>query len=362
MLVRKSAVALAATYIAGIALAMVGPTIMPANYYFDTATIRESMQTAQNLAINDSFNNTALVYRWLGFGTMLPDALAGPISYTAVFLAIIASAGLVRARWHPLLFALFAAWNVPLAIYDGTHSKEAVALLVVAAMAGLSRSAAGVALAACVGLLYAVLFRNYWGPVLVLWLAMLAAWRSGGGWAARLIVAVLTILPLSLAAYQYSGMWLSDGRTVVVDAREFDPDSATIFANLLPNTSAVTDLVNTAAGWAMLMAPVFLLLLGGAQHVAFAGFQFANTALFVVSQWRARDVARSNSAVAWRFASATTFCIAYTLVQGMFEPDFGSFAKHEVNLLPMLFFVLLHSPRARGSTESGTRAFAKERG
>jgi len=360
MLIRKSVAVLAATYIAGIALAMIGPMIMPANYYFDTATIRESMLTARDLAINDSFNNTALVYRWLGFGTVLPDALAGPISYTAVFFAIIASAGLARVRWRPLLFALFSAWNVPLAIYDGTHSKEAIALLVVAAMAGLSRSAAGVALAACVGLLYAVLFRNYWGPVLVLWLAMLGAWRSGGGWTLRLGAAVLMILPLSLAAYQYSGMWLSDGRTVVVDARAFDPDSATIFANLLPNTSAVTDLVNTVAGWAMLMAPVFLLHLGGMQHVTFAGFQFANTALFVLSQWQARRSGDLDSAVAWRFAAATTFCIAYTLVQGMFEPDFGSFAKHEVNLLPMLFFVLLHSPRPRGSGPSWAPAFAKE--
>jgi hypothetical protein len=345
VLVKKSSLALSATYVAGMVLAVVGPMLLPANYYFDTATIRDYMETAETVAFNDSFNNTALLYRGLGFGVLFPHALAGPLSFTAVYLAVVSAAGMARAKWFPWLFALFAAWAVPLAIYDGTYSKEVIALLVAAAMVRLSGSGRGVAYAAAFGLAYAMLFRTYWGLVIVLWLTMLIVWRMGGGWAPRLFAAIAVIVPLSLAAHEFAGLWLSDGRTVVVEARGFAPDPATMFANPLPNTSPVTDLINTASGWLMLVLPIFLLSLGGIQHVAFGVFQLTNTVLFVATQRRSRYAGRTNLSKQWRFAAAATFCVAYTLVQGMFGPDFGSFAKHEINLLPMFFYMLVHAAR-----------------
>lgn len=349
MLVRKSHVALWATYLGGMVLSVMGPQWLPANYYFDAATIQEQMQSVEALAFNDSFGNTALLYRWLGLGTTIPAGLIGPASYTAVFVAILASSGIVRARWRAWLFALFAAWNVPLAIYDGTYSKETLAVLVVAAMLRLCGSAGGVVLAALLAAAYAAIFRTYWGVVLVLWSTILIVWRAGGGWGWRLAAVALAIVPLSVASHAFVGLWLSDGRTLVVDAREFDPDSATMFANILPNTSPLTDLLNTAAGWFTLVVPVFLLMLGGVQHVAFAGFQFVNTWLFIDVQRRARLAAHGIRSFDWRFAAASAFCVAYSIVQGMFEPDFGSFAKHETNLAPMLFFVL-----ARACARSAT--------
>ena len=325
--------------------------VLPANYYFDTATIRDHMETAVTVAYNDSFNNTALLYRGLGFGTLFPHALAGPVSFTAVYLAAVSAAGIARVNWIPWLFALFAAWTVPLAIYDGTYSKEVIALLVTAAMARLSGSGRGVAFAAALGLAYAMLFRTYWGLVIVLWLTMLMVWRMGGGWALRLFAAIAVIVPLSLAAHEFAGLWLSDGRTVVVEARGFAPDPATMFVNPLQNTSPVTDIVNTASGWLMLVLPISLLLLGGLQHVAFGVFQLTNTALFVATQRRASGAGGTDLPKQWRFAAAATFCVAYSLVQGMFEPDFGSFAKHEINLLPMFFYMLVHVARNRAEPD-----------
>jgi hypothetical protein len=125
-----------------------------------------------------------------------------------------------------------------------------------------------------------------------------------------------------------------------------------MFANPLPNASLLTDLVNTAAGWLTLILPAFLVSIGGVQHIAFAAFQFANTALFVATMRSDSQGRRADSSFRWRFASAATFCIAYSIVQGMFEPDFGSFAKHETNLLPMLVYLFLQrgEPQVAGKT------------
>jgi hypothetical protein len=53
------------------------------------------------------------------------------------------------------------------------------------------------------------------------------------------------------------------------------------------------------------------------------------------------------SAHDWQLAAAAAWCVAYTIVQGMFEPDFGSFVKHAANLVPMLM-LLFSTPVASG--------------
>jgi hypothetical protein len=339
--VRKAPLALAATYLAGLVLAITGPNFLPADYYYDAATIRDLLPDATTLILGNSYNNTALLYRSLGFGSLLPHALAGPLGYTLAFAASISASRLAASRWVPWIYALFALWNVPLAIFDGTYSKEVLAVLVAAAVCALARSPRGIAAAAIIGLAYALMFRTYWGIVLALWLTILIVWRLGGGWLPRMAVASVAVLIMSAGAHGFAGMWLSDGRTIVAEARELIAFSITQFTNLISNTSPLTDLLNTGIGWAMLLFPAFLIGLGGLQHIAFAVFQFGNTLLFARAAWRMRTLRRLSAAAEWQLASAASFCIAYTIVQGMFEPDFGSFAKHETTLLPMLLYVLV---------------------
>lgn len=340
MRVRKATLTFAAIYFAGLALAAAGPHFLPADYYFDSATLRDTLADATAPIMGDSYNNTALLYRWLGFGTLLPDALAGPLGYTAAFAAAVSASRLASSRWVPWLYAAFALWNIPLAIFDGTYSKEVPALLVVSAVCALARSGRGVLAAAALGLAYAVTFRSYWGIVVALWLTVLGVWRLGGGWPLRMTAAFVAVLVMSAAARGFAGIRLSDARTAVMDARELIAFSATQFANFVPNSSPLTDLINIAIGWVMLFIPAFLLSRGGPQHIAFAAFQFASTALFALAAWRMRPLRKPATRSDWRIASAVSFCIAFSIVQGMFEPDYGSFAKHETVLLPMLFYVL----------------------
>ncbi len=197
-------------------------------------------------------------------------------------------------------------------------------------------------MSAAVAMLYAIGFRSYWAVIVVLFIVLVVGWRIGLGWLARLALVAVAIVPLSLASEAFMGFWLSDGRTVVVEAREGDPESATLFFNPWPNTSPATDLANTIAGWLTLMLPFYLLKLGATQHLAFALFQFANTVIFVRIAASLPRPRRNVAAVAddWQMAAAAAWCVAYTIVQGMFEPDFGSFVKHEANLVPMLMLLV----------------------
>jgi len=216
-------------------------------------------------------------------GTVLPEFVARLFGVSVAIAAVVWGSQLIRAQWRPGLAVLLAVWAIPIAIYHGQYSKEVFAIACVAAMLRMSVSPVGIALAAVLAIAYAVVFRSYWVVTIILWLTLLAGWRMGLGWPSRLVLMLVATLPLSLLSEQVVGFWLSDGRTVAVQDRDLLPDSATIFFNPLPNTSPFTDIVNTLAGWFTLLFPFYLVLLGAAQHVAFALFQFLNSTLFCAS-------------------------------------------------------------------------------
>lgn len=345
MRIRKTPLALAAVLLLGVAVTLAGPSFLPQNYYFDAVTVRLALNAPTDEAVTESFASTAMFYRVLGFDWLWPHALAGIVSFLIVFIATAWSSGIGRARWHPALMALVAVWIVPLAVFDGTYSKEVVALLVVATMGALFHSLRGIVAAALLGLAYAWLFRSYWGIVIALWLTLLATGRLGWPWAARLGMAVIAVACLSAVAHEHLDIYLSDGRTVTTEGREGDPFQATLLVNAMPNTSVATDVANSLLGWLALIVPVYVLSLGGLQHIGFAVFQACNTAMFVALAVRLRHQRD------WRVLAASSFCVAYSLVQGMFEPDLGSFLKHETNLLPLYFYLLRRGcERAAGAS------------
>ena len=346
MPVRKSAVVALIVWLAGTLLVLAAPSLLPERYYYDARTLR--MLILDPLAeYSPSFYATARIYEAFGFGTLLPEATARVASFTLSWLALLWASGWLRAPWRPWLAALVSVWAIPLAVYHGQYSKEPFAMLAVAAALVLSRSWKGVAAGVLVVLGYAALFRTYWVVIIALWLALILAWRHGLGWPARLGVLAATFVPLSLASQWYAGIRLSDARAVAAEGREGDVDAATVFFNIMANSSVATDLVNTAAGWATLLFPVYLLQLGAVQHIAFALFQFVNTIAFIRVARRLSTRCEAPGPFEWRANVAIAWCIAYTVVLGMIEPDFGSFVKHETNLLPMLLFVLAWIPATR---------------
>ena len=356
MLVRKSSVTLIAAYCVGLALVFAGPALLPERFYFDHGTIRDAIALHAPVAFGDSYANTAFAYRLLGFPWLLPEALAGPLTFTIAFLAIVLASGVERHRWNRAIFALLAAWSVFMAAYLGMYSKELFSIVAIALAVIACRSARGAVVGILCVVAYALLFRTYWVVICAIWMALLVAWRARARWSACLVVAALVLIPLSIASHSFANLWLSDGRTIVLEGREGDPDSVTVFANAFENSSAFTDIANVAIGWLMLVFPVYLFVLGAPQHIAFAIFQLCNTALFLrmAPGLPLREPGKPSPAQ-WQFASAMLLCVAYTITQGMFEPDFGSFAKHELNILPAFFYLLCH---ARGSKRIQAKSVA----
>jgi hypothetical protein len=186
---------------------------------------------------------------------------------------------------------------------------------------------------------YSLLFRKYWivvgglaaAFILVRQLRLTPLWD---------IVAILSIFFLLLVSYFLAtGEYLTGWRNILTEGRDLDLFSDTAFVNAYPLTSVWLDFVNAMVALAHLLVPYSMLASGKLQHVAFAAWELANVVVFgilVARAWRRRDApARLVFAAAW--------VIAFTLTQSTFEPDYGTFLRHQTTLLPLLAFIALET-------------------
>ncbi|MDY0050298.1 MAG: hypothetical protein RBR73_06080 [Halothiobacillaceae bacterium] len=358
----------------GALIVALAPSVLPGKYFADAVHVAElTLSEANWREYGASYLYTARFYATLGLGGDAPAAavaaLGWLLSWGFMLHALhVGSAGAL-CRVPLWLWAVAAVWSVPLAIYLGQYSKEVPALLSLWAVFFLLGSARhgrvvtvlGWALAAVLIAGFALYFRIYWalvaGFAFVLWLV----WRLRlGGWAALLGLLALFLLA-SWASAEWRCHFLSGYRVVEQINRLDDPDSVTLILNPWVNTSVFIDLFNSLVGWLRLMLPIELLAHAGPQHLAFALWQWVSLGLFV---WAVRGQRLLWGGAGWenghpagadrprplhalhtggeqaRAAAVVAWIIGFGLVQGAFEPDFGSFVRHEAVLAPLLLYLV----------------------
>jgi hypothetical protein len=137
------------------------------------------------------------------------------------------------------------------------------------------------------------------------------------------------------------GEYLTDYRVVANLGRdEFTTPS--IINNVIVNESILDDIVNSILGFFRILLPVEVIFIGDFRYKLF--FLYWMFVLFYV-----RFVASRID----REASMKLYAVffSYLIVCSFFEPDFGSFLKHSVALIPFILGALAYS---RGRYESSS--------
>lgn len=141
-------------------------------------------------------------------------------------------------------------------------------------------------------------------------------------------------------------------RSRVNDIRVDSPDAFTLIQNALSSSTVLSDLINWLVSWFLILVPLPLLLLLELQYVvAFILVTLSVYAMF--SGWRSfqNDKSGLSSKEERQVRAAFLFMLAFTLVQGIFEPDYGSVIKHMIDLLPTLAFVVAQGYYSLGVRE-----------
>ncbi|MFO1463702.1 MAG: hypothetical protein U1F66_07980 [bacterium] len=320
--------------------------VFPDKYFLDADTIKSYIPTSSfQFDFLDSYNNTAYFYKLIGMGSVMPDWVAGFISYSVPFLLLAMICWRQKWEFNFLTASLFSFWNILMVVYMGMYSKEFLAFVFIVLITVFCKSKRGLAFAILMAVFYGVFFRIYWLLVVGFCLVNLYLIKLKKPLVTIVIVQLLTAILVFKLANVATGQYLSEARLTVNLEREDGDNATTMIDNIFPNSSFIFDWMNGSFIWFSLLFPFFLLKTAEVQHIVFLVFQLVNVSLFIMvarllinNNQRSlvgMDVPQKNQIqvlVAW--------CVAFSFVQGIFEPDFGSAARHQIILIPMWFILL----------------------
>jgi hypothetical protein len=330
---------------AGLFVVATADSWLPDKYGNDARLIRE-LVFAGSLWDHfsfDSYINTARI--WWAFLQILeiPERAMLVASYALFFVMGVHKTRPSRQDFGRQL--LFGLWMICSAIFLAHLSKEFVAipLSLFLCFAG-SRVKNWLACLLILG--YAAFFRQYWAIVLFYYfsLRLLPPWKS---WRVLPLLAVAYLIPF-FAADALGLPPLSDAR-LGANLDRFDAqDARTAFGNFFSNTGWFTDAANSIAAWFYLNFPLSLALGSEVQYQAFAALQFASVLYFVRGVQRLKRGVKSRKPDVDAVERCASFVIAYSATLSIFEPDFGSFVRHQIVIaIPALYVAFAGSGARR---------------
>jgi len=299
-------------------------------YSYDSYTIDGFMPAAKTLLKSDSYNNTALFYKSLNIG--LDDrwyrGLATAIYCLFFWLAIFIG----RPEYFTRSAALITVSGMYIGmIYLSQLSKEfwvlvlALFFFVFSVNRWLNILWIGLALG------YAYYFRGYWYLVIYMyiWLSMMGRYARKPLHMVALILAGLLVI--TVAHEIFNGGSILQHREGVNANREGSADAKTLITVPLSATGIIPDWINSCLIWVQMLLPYKLLITGAPQHIASAIIMFTLfRMLFIGNTEFMRRPTRD-----MRIYRCFCLFMAYTSVQSVFEPDYGSMLKHMMPLIPL---------------------------
>jgi hypothetical protein len=336
-------------FFAGLAFVALFRGALSAKYSADSELIRRIAQGMEAVGDDKAYANIGELYRLLGLGDS--PTLAGVLGYCVFGLAVLPAARSARARHAgPAELVVAAASLVLAAVYLGVYSKDVVLVAVAAlAMAGYRDPLRESLFVGCL-LGYAALFRDYWFLVAGAYVALRVLTARRLSVARVAVVAVLTLVALTVAFDVVLGVSVDSFRDAVNVHRVGSADAQTIITPILAGHDLAAEAVNAVLILATLYVPVVLAAQGGAFYLLAAGLIL--TIWVLVFRSLDRIPADPQRGVPVRRMLCLVF--ALTFVQAIFEPDYGSYLRHLTPLLPVVLYALLSVRAAATSAEPRT--------
>jgi len=336
-------------YVMGLLIVAMSPYLLPKKYFFDNDTLISLIQNTNTSTLPKSFANTAFLYKLMGFGTFIPVSVGKYIIYTLSFIVVLLpNKNFVNTiRFFSAEHLIVIAWLMVLSIYLGQYSKELFSLILVFLL--FKSFSNNYAFAFTVGLImmYASYVRIYWFIVLILFLFGYFLSIIKIDKYLKILSLLLFITTFYFIVHIVTGKFITDARYSINITRIHSDYANTMIHNLFINTSTFTDIINTVYCWFILLIPINMIFQGFIQGL-FALLQ-VTTVLFIIykSLKNYRFIKMGYEVVvkdSYRqmLTVAVWWIFSFSFVEAMFEPDYGTFSRHELAILPMMIFILFY--------------------
>ncbi len=321
-----------------IVMAMFKEYVMPAYYFYDQQTIFEIMKTTFSFMPGNSYGSSAYFYRVLGFekssvffGLLSAILIMG----TYVFILIKVRGGnLNLVDLGVFLFFIF------LSVINLTwQNKDFIVFLVMLPLLlTFASRKAGLILWTAAAIVYAYYFRTYWFLFLLEFYGLLIATRFVKSGKGVFILCLLSMFALSLMVSIVLGVDADSFRTSVNEGRlDGNGDgSNTVITPWVPAGNPVFGWINISITWITFFVPFPLILLLSPYYLVISFFII----MMFRRIWQVIDRVMANKS----YPLLTIFSlmvIAFTIIQSMFEPDYGSYVRHLAPFYPLMFYVYL---------------------
>lgn len=326
--------------------------VLPVKYFYDALTVQQLMTETLKFGISDSYANTALFFQWLGQMFDMDSIFAGGLVVWALCIPFAAWLALryLQDTWEHYL--LLGTFSVLLPVFVWSMQKEALQFFFFMVLLG------GILVApeedwrtdvmvVLMLALWSFLFRSYYIVIAagagfflslchVPWENMAAKKKRRVLWGLFLLL-VAGFLMIALI-WPNQLITLFDGRMVVNRTRENDQDANTIILDIIANPEQSLPLygVNYLLAALRMMFPLELIF-KGVQYFPFVVAQVACTVLLGRCVF---SVLRGTWKGGQKEKKILMFLVAWYLVSYLFEPDFGSFIRHQAAAYPLLYPVL----------------------
>ncbi|WP_322049493.1 hypothetical protein [Paraburkholderia sp. J67] len=318
-------------------LALFAQDMLPAKYLFDTANIKSRFGYVHGFSIGKSYDNTALFYELL---LLSESQHAAAFIFSAIFFIILLKCMVVGKRidlaaLHAVLIFSFSC--IVGAVYLGQYSKESTSILLISSFLAMASTARGRFFWLAIASIYAAYFRPYWFIVIALYIF----YRFILTRATRSFVFVLSILfailSLAISFKVILGIDLAYYRYMVNDTRTYDLAAETMIKPILPVGGIGLEWCNGVLQFLMMFFPVPLI----SGNPVYLMFFVIIASLGVRVMFMLKNIINSSRENKFTMpVECLALFVSFVTVQSIFEPDYGSYIRHLMPLLPVAIFAI----------------------
>lgn len=321
--------------------------ILPKKYFYDSHTIKFFMSSASYLIPFDGYNTIALFYKSLGFENINNSHIQGVLVFSLAFFFLIKNINLFQLNNKKFLF-IFSIWLIITSIYLGQLSKELLSIIIFSFLITISKIKNIIFIPLLILILgvSAYYFRLYY--IIILGIVLLLYISSNFKNKKIKFFIIMGGIFFAFLLATSKGIYLTDARTFVNIGRINSPDAQTIINNPLQNTSVFTDFFNALYVFLFLIFPIPIILKLHIKYLVFAIWELMNIYIFIKilrffnKKWLLPIQEKR------KIKFSIYLIIAFTLTQAIFEPDYGSFLKHQIDIIPAFLYLFSKYYEYRG--------------
>lgn len=327
-------------YTLGLAFIFIAHNILPPKYYYDANTIKRFMVYATEFLPLNSYNNTAFFYKLLGFNFSTSLLYGGIFTYTLAFVLLFLNLNMGKISLNRNFIYLFTGWILIASIYLGQFSKEITIVMLSSILlyfAKLNKNKFIFPLIVFISL-YAYYFRMYWFIILY-FLILFYFFDKKRGWIKYVFILSGILFMFFLASLK--GIYFTNAREIVNVNRIGSIDAQTIILNIFPNTNFIFDFLNSTTVFLIFFLPVSIIVKLNIKYILFFLWELLNIWFFIKATNFIFNHKFSLPRYIFNRAKFSIYLIiTFTMTQSLFEPDYGSFLKHQIGIISLHLYLL----------------------